>query len=253
MIYLREFMPSQKKNILSHVYPYRQLAGRFAEPLEFAGITILYGNNGAGKSTLLNLIAGKLGMEGEEQYPDYQSTIDQFIRESTYYMGRDERGLPYHLPQNSKYIKSEDVLYEVKKVESLEVTKEAYHLGDSAEDRRELKRIRFNQDKYSNGEVALQIYEREFQPDGLYLLDEPEVSLSMQNQTVLAEMITRMTRFFSCQFIIATHSPVLIIGLEAVIYNLDLPVVRQASCCELENVRYLYDFFMKHRNKFELP
>lgn len=55
----------------------------------------------------------------------------------------------------------------------------------------------------------------------LYLLDEPEVSLSPENQLLLAEKINQMTRFWGCQFIISTHSPFMLGTLRAKIYNLD--------------------------------
>lgn len=52
---------------------------------------------------------------------------------------------------------------------------------------KQFERFQFAQDKYSNGETTLQILEDNIEPDNLYLLDEPEVSLSPQNQVKLAE------------------------------------------------------------------
>ena len=88
------------------------------------------------------------------------------------------------------------------------------------------------------------------EPDNLYLLDEPEVSLSPQNQVKLAEEINQCARFLGCQFIIATHSPFMLGTLQAKIYNLESTEVEEAKWYELKNVRYFYEFFDKNRKYF---
>lgn len=67
--------------------------------------------------------------------------------------------------------------------------------------------IEFAQEKYSNGETSLQYFSDYLLPDALYLLDEPEVSLSPENQVKMANEINILARLLNCQFIIATHSP----------------------------------------------
>lgn len=83
------------------------------------------------------------------------------------------------------------------------------------------------------------------------MLDEPEVSLSPENQVALAEKINEMARLLECQFIIATHSPFMLGTLNAKIYNLDTAEYDVVIWSELENVRYFYDFFKMHRDEFE--
>lgn len=83
------------------------------------------------------------------------------------------------------------------------------------------------------------------------LLDEPEVSLSPQNQVKLAEEINKMARYLDIQFIIATHSPFMLGILNAKIYNLDTQDYKVQKWSELENVRYFYDFFKSRKNEFE--
>lgn len=83
------------------------------------------------------------------------------------------------------------------------------------------------------------------------LLDEPEVSLSPQNQVKLAEEINKMARYLGIQFIIATHSPFMLGILNAKIYNLDTQDYKVQKWSELENVRYFYDFFKSRKNEFE--
>ena len=110
--------------------------------------------------------------------------------------------------------------------------------------------ILFAQEKYSNGETSLHYFEEYLQPDALYLLDEPEVSLSPANQVLLAEEINKLARLLQCQFIIATHSPFMLGTLHAKIYNLDTKDYEVSKWSDLDNVRYFYDFFKKHENEF---
>ena len=88
-------------------------------------------------------------------------------------------------------------------------------------------------------------------PDYLYLLDEPEVSLSPQNQVKLANELNEMARYLGVQLIIATHSPFMLGILEAKIYNLDTKNYQVQKWTELDNVRFFYEFFEKRRGEFE--
>jgi predicted ATPase len=253
------------------LYPYNVLSGKFNEPLEFSEVTILYGNNGSGKSTILNILASMLEINGAEQYRWGQRYINRFIEESSLKMAYNEKGYQYKVPENSRYIKSEDLLYEIKKIQQEEALQngylyEAYKEGKDVDELREelfdsygltpkgkklFGALQFQQEKYSNGETSLQLFEEFLQPDGIYLLDEPEVSLSLQSQLKVANLINELTRFFHCQFIIATHSPLILSTLRGTIYDFDQPKVRTANWFELGNVKFMYDFFMKHSDKFK--
>ena len=59
-----------------------------------------------------------------------------------------------------------------------------------------------------------------------------------------------MARFLGCQFIISTHSPFMLGTLNAKIYNSDSEDLEVSEWTELENVRYFYEFFEKHKEKF---
>ena len=104
---------------------------------------------------------------------------------------------------------------------------------------------------YSNGENAFKFFTDAIQPEGLYLLDEPENSLSAEMQLELAQFILGMARCYNCQFIISTHSPFLLSLPFAQIYNLDEVPVRTRSWTELPNIRIYHDFFKEHQNEFE--
>ena len=103
----------------------------------------------------------------------------------------------------------------------------------------------------SNGESALRYFTEAIQENALYLLDEPENSLSAQRQLELCRFLADSARFYGCQFIIATHSPFILSTPGAKLYSLDGGVREVSSWTELESVRTWYDFFMAHRHEFD--
>ena len=271
MIYLSSFVLSERQVKNPNIYPYNVFRGKYIEPFVFTPITVFYGNNGSGKSTLLNIIANRLKLKGKEYATsNTYGLVDYcgaFSSECSYSLGEDDFGQAIrNLPEASRYIKSEDILYEIKKIQQKQVLsdgmeydcvqrgmslQEARQFLASKEGRKQEAYIMFAQEKYSNGETSLQYFEKYLHPNALYLLDEPEVSLSPANQVALAEEINKMARLLECQFIIATHSPFMLGTLNAKIYNLDKDYYDVAKWSELENVRYFYEFFKKHKKEFE--
>jgi len=157
-------------------------------------------------------------------------------------------------------------MYEIKKIQQetilregyiYEHTKKGYNkeqleiLKHSQKMDQQIERIKFGQEKYSNGEMSLQIFDDWLRTDALYLLDEPEVSLSPQNQVLLAQQINFGARLMNNQYIIATHSPFMLGTLDAKIYNLDSKDFDVCRWNELENVKYFYNFFQKRIDEFD--
>ena len=103
----------------------------------------------------------------------------------------------------------------------------------------------------SNGEMSISYFDKKFNVDSLFLLDEPENSMSQKFQFELIKIIEEATYRCDCQFIIATHSPFIFSLSGAKIYNLDLDYVIPQKWYELENVRFYYDFFKKYKSLFE--
>ena len=271
MIYLSSFKLSDRNVKNPNIYPYNVFRRKDMEPFVFAPITVLYGNNGSGKSTILNIIANKLILKGKEYAASNSFGIvdycGKFSSECQFSYGEDEFGNVFkRFPENSRFIKSEDILYEIKKIQQRQILsdgmeydymkngysrKEAEEYFQTREGRHQIEYIEFAQEKYSNGETAMQFFEKHLLPDALYLLDEPEVSLSPANQVLLAKEINKLARLLSCQFIIATHSSFMLGTLNAKIYNIDKDDYSICEWYELENVRYFYDFFKKHEKEFE--
>lgn len=262
MIYVSSLMLSNRRVKNPNLYPYGVFKDKEIYPFVFSPITIFYGNNGSGKSTILNILAQKLYVDGYEEYAYSQDNIDTFVSECKVELGEDDNGYRLSVPKNSRYIKSEDILYEIKKIQQEEALENGFvynriRHGMSREEAqagwnwRTKEIIKFGQEKYSNGETSMQMLMDGFEPDALYILDEPEVSLSPANQVLLAEEINKLSRFLNCQFIIATHLPFMLGTLQAKIYNIDDVYMDEAKWSQLDNVRYFYDFFKKHESEFE--
>ena len=107
-----------------------------------------------------------------------------------------------------------------------------------------------NVQERSNGESSLSLFVDGIRDDALYLLDEPENSLSPSNQLELKYFIEDCVRHHGCQFIISTHSPFLLSLKGALIYDIDCVPVRTCRWTELECVKVYQSFFEENADKF---
>jgi predicted ATPase len=96
-------------------------------------------------------------------------------------------------------------------------------------------------DANSHGQAFLHLFRARFVPSGLYLLDEPETPLSPLSQLALLAMLKDMVAQ-DAQFIIATHSPILLALPGAQILDFDTTPVRVAAYDDLEHVRLTREF-----------
>lgn len=270
MIYLKTFKLSESRSTDMNIYPFSILKNKEPDIFIFDNITVLYGNNGCGKSTMLNIIAHRLNLKGKERnyskVDGWLPYFEDYASECKYELGENEYGIQLRkIPTNSRYIKSEEILYEIRKIQQDAILQEsiksnltrerglqnAKEFLETKEGEKQFSRFAFALDKYSNGETTLKILEDNIEPDKLYLLDEPEVSLSPKNQVKLAEEINKISRYLGVQFIIATHSPFMLGILNAKIYNLDTKNYKVQKWSELENVRYFYEFFKSRSKEFD--
>jgi predicted ATPase len=93
-----------------------------------------------------------------------------------------------------------------------------------------------NLDANSHGEGFMKLFESRLMPNGLYLLDEPEAALSPIANSALLSMIKQMIGQ-GCQFIVATHSPILMAFPDASILSFDTQPIAEVAYDELEHVR----------------
>ncbi|WP_156762452.1 AAA family ATPase, partial [Agrobacterium vitis] len=96
----------------------------------------------------------------------------------------------------------------------------------------------------SYGQILIELINNRVHDEGLYLLDEPDTPLSIMNQIILSETIKEKSRN-GAQFIIATHSPILLRNKNATIYEFSEDGIKQKQFDELRSVyllkRYLSD------------
>lgn len=270
-----DFLLSIKRTCYSSYYPFQILSARGFERIDFEPVTILYGGNGSGKTTALNVIAEKTRVKRDSIY-NRSSFFPDYVDLS--YMGLADRDIP----ANSRIISSDDVFDYMLNIRNLNegIDLKRQELFDeyldakysdfqlkSMADYDQLKKInkarrktqsRFvkselmdNVRGFSNGESAYKYFTEKIGEDGLYLLDEPENSLSPKRQLELKAFIEDSARFFGCQFVISTHSPFLLSIPGAKIYDLDEAPVDIKRWTQLENVRIYYEFFKSHLDDFE--
>ena len=262
------FTMNQKRTCYDTFYPFLVLSKHCLEMLDFEPVTILYGGNGSGKTTALNVIAEKLGLERDTLY-NRSNFFEEYTKLCSC-QGGDGSGnrRALRMPKGSRIITSDDVFdfmlnlrsindgIDRKREELFEdylENKYSHFTMRSMDDYEQLKKVclaRSNtQSKYvrrnlmdnvrehSNGESAFLYFTDKIKENGLYLLDEPENSLSPAKQQELLKFLEDSARFFGCQFIIATHSPFLLSMRGAKIYDMDEDVVDVKRWTELENVK----------------
>ena len=236
--------------------------------VDFETVTVFYGGNGSGKSTLLNLIAEKLNLRRAADV-SVTKAFDDFADECKVHKSK--------IPAGSKMLTSEDVFQNIfstrskniaideKKAEEEDFFDEFSYTGtfDEFADTQLIskrlvkkqhlsKKIKAKERQFSNGENALKFFKGEIQKKKLYLLDEPENSMSPAYQLELKAFLEESAKFDGCQFIIATHSPFILSLDGAQIYNLDATPVSVEKWYNLKNMRAYYDFFVAHKDLFEM-
>lgn len=96
-------------------------------------------------------------------------------------------------------------------------------------------------DVRSHGESFLDLFQARFKPNGLYILDEPEAPLSPNKQLTFLALLHEMVQD-GAQFIISTHSPILMAYPGATILEIKQDQLTQTSFAEVEHVRLTADF-----------
>ena len=101
----------------------------------------------------------------------------------------------------------------------------------------------------SHGQSIMSFFKARYKIKGLYLLDDPETALSPISQLELLKLLQEMGRMGHAQFIIATHSPILLACPGSVIYSFDQIPVRAIHYEDTDHYR-IYQSFMKDPKKY---
>lgn len=263
MIYLRDLRFKESRSVPDR-FPFT--LGVFRDlQIEFtAPVTLLVGENGSGKSTLIEALARAtelpvVGGESVAKDATFNYTKDLAAAFRLSWAKRTRRGF---------FLRAEDFFRFCRSMQSL-----AAEMDESAADfeknlkgyglslargavlgqKHEIqKRYGEALDGQSHGESFLRLFQERFSPAGLYLLDEPETPLSPLRQLTLLSMLKEMTTEHASQFIIATHSPILMALPQAEILSFDGGKIQRAKYDDLEHVTLTRRFlenpeqFLKH-------
>ena len=189
--YLRSIKLLRNKIDCFDQYPYCLPAFRELDMLEFhPQVTFIVGENGTGKSTLLEAIAVAWGFNPEGGTRNFNFSTRDSHSELYEYI-RLIRGV--RKPTNSFFFRAETFYNLATQIDELNVSD--YYGGKSLHEQ-------------SHGEAFFATFMNKFKGNGLYVLDEPEAALSPMRQMAMISRMHDLAKQQS-QFIIATHSPII--------------------------------------------
>jgi predicted ATPase len=213
-------------------FPFNLPAIRGLTRLQFhPNVTYLIGENGSGKSTILEAIAVESGLNPEGGSRNFNFAT----REShASFDGCIRLGKAPALPRDSYFLRAESFYNVATEIERLE--KESclgpplitYYGGQSLHEQ-------------SHGESYFALFRNRFHECGLYLMDEPEAALSPKRQLQFLALLHDYVRR-GCQFVIATHSPIIMAYPDACIYLLEGDCVREVAYQETEHYQITRGF-----------
>jgi predicted ATPase len=195
-------------------------------------VTYFVGENGSGKSTLIEALAIAAGFKAEGGSRNFnfstrrsESTLHQHLR-----LVRSTRR-----PKTGYFLRAESFYNVATEVDGNDSALMS-HGGRSLHEQ-------------SHGEAFLALLNNRFGPNGLYLLDEPEAALSPQRQLSFLAAVDALVRGGNSQFIISTHSPIVLAYPDARIYHLGKDGVAEVAYEETEQVALTRDF-LSHRERY---
>jgi predicted ATPase len=240
-------------------FPFSVPAVRALERIELTGpVTFFVGENGSGKSTLLEGIAAAAGLPAvgamdlsRDETLSAQRRLGSALRlewsrratRGLFLRAEDFFGFTRRLAQERV-----DLQAQMREIQSQyraadrSPTALGLALGPLSSSLADMeRRYGVDLDANSHGQSFLKLFQNRFVPGGLHLLDEPEAPLSPQSQIALLALLTDMVAQ-DAQFIIATHSPIVLAFPEARIYSFDHTPVRTVPYGELDHVALTRDF-----------
>ena len=197
-------------------------------------VTFFVGENGSGKSTLLEGIADLCGFNPAGGG-----------RNNTYEVDASESALSDHLrlswmPKvtNGFFLRAESFYHFASHIDEL-ANNRLTHIGYGGKSLHE----------QSHGESFLSLFLNRFKGKAIYLLDEPEAALSPQRQLTFLRVMHDLVQEEDCQFIIATHSPIILGYPDATILSFDDGEITETEY-EMTEHYQITKYFLDHREKF---
>lgn len=191
-----------------NIYPFNiEVIKNFEELNLKSPVTFFVGENGIGKSTFIESIAIACGLN-----PEGGSNNFNFATKNTHSNLHDYLRISKFLQPKTKYFLRAESFYNV--------SSEIIRISEEGGQGPIYKSYGGNLHECSHGEAFIKLVQNRFSENGLYILDEPEAALSPIRQMTLLTLIDDLVKKGS-QFIIATHSPILIAYRNATIYDLN--------------------------------
>lgn len=223
-------------------YPFSLPAIRSLETLELhPKVTFFVGENGSGKSTLLEAIAVSLGFNAEGGTKNFRfgtrsshSVLHEFIRVA--------KG--FRRPKDGFFLRAESFFNVATEIENLDSAPSFSPPVIDSYGGRSLH-------EQSHGESFLALMMNRFGGHGLYILDEPEAALSPQRQLSVLSRIHDLVSDDS-QFIIATHSPILMAYPESWIYSCSSSGLSRIDYYDTEHYQVTHDFLSNPERMFRV-
>jgi len=186
-------------------------------------VTFLVGENGSGKSTLLEGLAWSLGFGSQGGNRDHRFEAD----DDGHLLGRALRLSWRQRTTTGFFLRAETFFNFSTYLESVGSSFSTYG-GESFHSK-------------SHGEAFLALFEHRFE-DGLFILDEPEAALSPQRQLAFLRILHELTTPRIAQFVIATHSPMLLAFPGATVFSLDDGAIERVDYRDTDHFRLTRDF-----------
>ena len=267
MLYLKSISMREFGSRDTDSFPFTLEIVKSLREIQFdSPVTFFVGENGSGKSTILETIAcaaesitvGSESVRTDKSLAPLRKLAQYFrlvwtkrTRKGFFLRAEDFFGYAKSMRQTKEEFQQE--LQNVKegykgRSKYAEALASMPYQGQLAEMQR---RYGDGLDARSHGESFLTLFQSRFVADGLYLLDEPEAALSPMRQLTFIAALKQMMRENS-QFIIATHSPILLAFPDAQILQFSNGVIRRVQYNELEHVQLTKDFlnnpdsFLRH-------
>ncbi len=215
-------------------------------------ITIFVGENGSGKSTLLESLAlamnlpaiGSTDLEQDSSLSDLRLFSDNLRGKWTkktyngfFFRAEDYFGFVKRLNQIDKELADDIVDFE-KKLSGSGLKKA---VGSIYGQKEALFEKYGDLNKISHGQGFLSVLQNRIAPEGIYLIDEPEAALSPQRQLSLYSLLKNMVAEHHCQFILATHSPILMALPNSQLFEFDEDI-KEVTYEETEHYQTLKQF-----------
>jgi predicted ATPase len=201
-------------------------------------VTFFIGENGTGKSTLLEAIAVADGFNAEGGTRNFNFTSRESHADLYKWMvlGRSVRG---RRRSDGFFLRAESFYNVATEIEKLGLVSEKSPYGATS------------YHSQSHGESFIDLMTNRLHGDGLYLFDEPEAALSPQRQlaflVAMHELVDR-----EAQFIIATHSPIIMAYPNATIYEFSAEGVKQVEYRDTEHYRVMHSFLSQPERTLRL-